>query len=296
MAEADSDTGGSLQLEAKEALLPRSERIREAVCGQNGLLAWACLSTFLVFVFGVILVFLAFGEKPLAASNCLYALGGGEVVDGSFPDPRILSAQCRTELRAYIAGPYLKDVKIAANAAADYFDSVENVSRSQVVVFDIDETTLSNLPEWQEYQLAGMIEDDSARRAWQAAGNAPALMPSRSLFNALYHQGFTITFLTGRHDTGDNRQSTASNLQAAGYGSQCIDPNITESQPCYLQLDMRDPDDTRLASVYKPDKRAQLTARGYVIAGSLGDQWSDLAGPSPAIASFKLPNPMYYIL
>lgn len=44
------------------------------------------------------------------------------------------------------AGPYLKDVKIAANAAADYFDSVENVSRSQVVVFDIDETTLSNLP------------------------------------------------------------------------------------------------------------------------------------------------------
>jgi len=56
MAEADSDTAGSLQLEAKEALLPRSERIREAVCGQNGLLAWACLSTFLVFVFGITLV------------------------------------------------------------------------------------------------------------------------------------------------------------------------------------------------------------------------------------------------
>ncbi len=105
-----------------------------------------------------------------------------------------------------------------------------------------------------------------------------------------------LDMFVGRHDTGNNRQSTASNLQAAGYGSQCSDPNITETQPCYLQLDMRDPDDTRLASVYKPDKRAQLTARGYVIAGSLGDQWSDLAGTSPAIASFKLPNPMYYIL
>lgn len=56
MAEADSETAGSLQLEAKEALLPRSERMREAVCGQNGLLAWACLSTFLVFVFGITLV------------------------------------------------------------------------------------------------------------------------------------------------------------------------------------------------------------------------------------------------
>ena len=44
------------------------------------------------------------------------------------------------------AGPYLRDVKIAVNAAADYFDNVENVSRSQVVVFDIDETALSHLP------------------------------------------------------------------------------------------------------------------------------------------------------
>lgn len=99
-----------------------------------------------------------------------------------------------------------------------------------------------------------------------------------------------------RHDTDSNRAATASNLQDAGYGSQCADPTVTEDQPCYLQLDMRDPDDTRLASVYKPDKRAQLEAQGYVIAGSLGDQWSDLAGTSSATASFKLPNPMYYIL
>ncbi len=120
---------------------------------------------------------------------------------------------------------------------------------------------------------------------------------NRVLILTIYLVGLTeLDMFDGRHDTGNNRQSTASNLQAAGYGSQCTDPNITESQPCYLQLDMRDPDDTRLESVYKPDKRAQLTARGYVIAGSLGDQWSDLAGTSPAIASFKLPNPMYYIL
>ena len=50
--------------------------------------------------------FVAFGKKPLAESNCLYALGGGKVVDGTFPEPRILSAQCRMELRAYIvSGP-----------------------------------------------------------------------------------------------------------------------------------------------------------------------------------------------
>ena len=99
-----------------------------------------------------------------------------------------------------------------------------------------------------------------------------------------------------RHDTGNNRQATASNLEAAGYGTECSDPNASSNRACYLQLDMRDEADTRLASVYKPDRRARLQSQGYVIAGSFGDQWSDLAGTSPAVASFKLPNPMYYIL
>lgn len=99
-----------------------------------------------------------------------------------------------------------------------------------------------------------------------------------------------------RHEGGGNREATASNLQAAGYGTPCKDQLGTDQKPCYLQLDMRAIDDTRLASVYKPDKRAQLEGQGYSMAGSIGDQWSDLAGTSPATASFKLPNPMYYIL
>lgn len=36
--------------------------------------------------------------------------------------------------------------------------------------------------------------------------------------------------------------------------------------------------------------------KGYEIMASFGDQWSDLAGTSAAVASFKLPNPFYYIL
>lgn len=55
MTEEDTD-GGSLQLESKQALLPRADRIREAVCGWNGMLAWAVCMTFLVFVFGITLV------------------------------------------------------------------------------------------------------------------------------------------------------------------------------------------------------------------------------------------------
>lgn len=35
---------------------------------------------------------------------------------------------------------------------------------------------------------------------------------------------------------------------------------------------------------------------GYTLLASFGDQWSDLTGEHAALANFKLPNPMYYLL
>lgn len=54
-------------------------------------------------------------------------------------------------------------------------------------------------------------------------------------------------------------------------------------------------DEGKKAAVYKSEKRAELVKEGYVIQGSLGDQWSDLIGFALPNRSFKLPNPMYYI-
>jgi len=48
--------------------------------------------------------------------------------------------------------------------------------------------------------------------------------------------------------------------------------------------------------VYKPERRQRLIDDGYELAGSFGDQFSDLEGASEAAASWKLPNPMYFIL
>jgi predicted secreted acid phosphatase len=52
----------------------------------------------------------------------------------------------------------------------------------------------------------------------------------------------------------------------------------------------------KLASVFKPERRQQLIQQGYNIVGTFGDQYSDLEGTSSAVASYKLPNPLYYIL
>jgi len=52
----------------------------------------------------------------------------------------------------------------------------------------------------------------------------------------------------------------------------------------------------RVASVYKPERRKVLQDLGYTLAGSMGDQFSDLSGLYPAVAGWKLPNPMYAII
>ena len=47
--------------------------------------------------------------------------------------------------------------------------------------------------------------------------------------------------------------------------------------------------------MFKPTKRLQLLADGYVVVGLIGDQWSDLNGPNGTPAAFKTPNPFYFI-
>ena len=44
------------------------------------------------------------------------------------------------------SGAYHQDVNMAISEAAEYFSNLHTANRSQVVVFDIDETALSNLP------------------------------------------------------------------------------------------------------------------------------------------------------
>ena len=44
---------------------------------------------------------MAFDKRRSSSVNCLYALGGGRVVDGMFPEPRVLSAACRAEFATY---------------------------------------------------------------------------------------------------------------------------------------------------------------------------------------------------
>jgi len=169
----------------------------------------------------------------------------------------------------------------------------------QVVVFDIDETVLSNME-----QILDPVTWPWDK--WVAAASAPALAPSLEFYRALCTAGYSVAFVTGRKES--SRNSTMHNLDIAGYGKPCHPgpgpfygvqgpPSSTGSECCYSALYLRPPGDARLASVYKPHARKDLLEVGNMtLVALVGDQFSDLNGEQAAPFVFKLPNPFYYIL
>eukprot|EP00775_Hariotina_reticulata_P008340 gene8340-biopygen10196 len=187
-------------------------------------------------------------------------------------------------------------------------------NRSLVVVFDIDETVLSNL---QQILHPNQWPWDQ----WVRAAAAPPIPPMLRFYKAACAAGYSLAFVTGRRES--QRKHTMDNLSAAGYGGLCESQasgasaansrGITSSNSsassngngnagssdscCYEALYMRPLNDTRLASVYKPWARRQLLASGkFQLLALFGDQFSDINGEMSAPYAFKLPNPFYYIL
>jgi predicted secreted acid phosphatase len=169
-----------------------------------------------------------------------------------------------------------------------------------VVVFDIDETVLSNMPQILDPNTWPWDK-------WVAAAQAPALKPTLQFYRALCDAGYNVAFVTGRKETA--RNSTMHNLEMEGYGKPCKDgpgpfygarplrSSSGSTECCYSALYLRQKNDTSLASVYKPGARKDLLQKGNMtLAALVGDQFSDLNGEVSAPYAFKLPNPFYYIL
>lgn len=197
-------------------------------------------------------------------------------------EPTNLST-AKQQVQHYVAtGEYGKEVARVAAEANQYLirripkgiPKSAKHSQKLAVVFDIDETTLSNARHIQanDYGYIPKVWD-----AWVAEGQATAIYPVQAVYNTAVNAKVDVFFITGR--SPDGAAATERNLRQVGYE--------TWARIIYKPADFAEP-----ARAFKIAARRQLAAEGYLIILNIGDQNSDLVG-GYAERFFKLPNPFY---
>jgi len=201
----------------------------------------------------------------------------------SAKEPENLHTAKQAGIFYHDSGEYDVDREVVSEEAITFLASkmAENKALSEpqklAVVFDIDETSLSNYDILLslDFAFVGSLLKPELEKA-----EDPAIDPTLKLYEFARKNAVAVFFITGRSES--LRAATEKNLKAAGY---------TE----WVKLFMK-PDDYDKKSVipYKRGSRKRIEGEGYKIIVNIGDQWSDLAG-GHSEKTFKLPNPYYYV-
>ena len=188
----------------------------------------------------------------------------------------------------YDSGAYLTDLQLAAAPAIGRItEETPRVDRP-AVVFDIDETALSNWEAIKANDFGRVIDGPCEQlpqgpcgwQAWDLLAQSTVIQPTMDIFTTARDRGAAIFFITGRPES--QRAATERNLQAVGYTG-------------YTRLIM-EPTGAHYVSAadFKAPQRAAIEQQGYTIIANVGDQPSDLDGGF-AERTYLLPNPFYRI-
>jgi predicted secreted acid phosphatase len=193
-----------------------------------------------------------------------------------------------TAIDYYNSGAYLTDLQIAAAPAIAWIDEQAPRVDRPAVVFDIDETALSN---WEALKANdfGRVFNGACNTlpqgpcgliAWDQRAQSAVIQPTMDVFATARDRGAAIFFITGRDET--QRAATERNLRDVGYTG-------------YTQLIM-EPAGAHYVSAadFKAPQREKIEQEGYTIIANIGDQPSDLDGGFSE-QTYLLPNPFYRI-
>ena len=176
----------------------------------------------------------------------------------------------------YESGKYSNDLKDIISNAENEINKL-NLPAISAVVFDVDETSLSN------YEAIKKIHFGYVRDMWDNwinEANAPAIPEVKQFYDFVILKKIKVIFLSSRMSSQYN--ATYSNLINARY--------LT-----FDTLMLKDKSDFSFTSLeFKSKQRELLTNKGYHIIAVIGDQESDLQGKYHGI-QIKLPNYIYII-
>jgi predicted secreted acid phosphatase len=213
----------------------------------------------------------------------------------------------KSALDAYVdSGDYEKDIARAIDPAINYLNTradseltkPANERQKLAIVLDIDETSVSNLPEIRTRERYGYNADDF--NLWLLKARAPAIRPVLTLYQTARGRGVKVFFVTSRRTVDEiapNRTSSAfveqtlKNLIADGY------KGIRQQDVFFRQPSQHD--SYSRVSDYKSHQRLEIVRQGYHIILNVGDQASDLTDVGAANPTYeravKIPNPFYSI-
>ncbi len=176
----------------------------------------------------------------------------------------------------YEGGQFDKECKEIFDNAVEQIEKLPLTQKS-VVIFDVDETVLSNYNNTKEIGF-GYIREYWHKGILKA--DEPAIKESKKFYDWLISKNIHVIFLTGRYQ--EVYEATIKNLVNRGFtkfDTLIVRSNEEKSIP---------------AAEFKTRKREEIVARGYNVIASVGDQWSDLVGGNAGI-KIKLPNYLYLI-
>src|SRR3989339_1462862 len=176
----------------------------------------------------------------------------------------------------YESSQFERELTEIINDAKEKFSKVE-LEPNSAVVFDIDETTLDN---YEAIKQIGFGYEKKYWDEWIEKASAPANPQVKDLYDFLVKKGFKIIFITGKKDYQYN--ATFKNLNAAGYID--FDTLIVRGKKDYKTK----------SALFKSLKRKEMTEKGYIVVGCVGDQFTDCQGENCGIV-VKLPNYLYLV-
>ncbi|MCX7875148.1 MAG: HAD family acid phosphatase [Melioribacteraceae bacterium] len=176
----------------------------------------------------------------------------------------------------YESGEFDKECSTPIEEAKKELQKLK-LNEKSLVVFDIDETALSNYNHTKEIGFGYVY---SLWEEWLKKADAKAIPEVKKFYDWLIERNIKVAFITGRNE--ETYQATLKNLKDQGYVK--FDTLITRNSST-----KKIP-----AAEWKAQEREKLVNKGYEIVACIGDQWSDLVGGNTGI-KIKLPNYLYII-
>jgi len=170
---------------------------------------------------------------------------------------------------------YEKEVRTICQTALDKHFKTHKVTEKSAIIFDIDETVLSDYPFFKEKNFEWTADEAFLFRFKKVC---TPIRPVRDFFNELKKLGYKLIFLTSRRDT--LYQATTENLANTEY---VYDELILLPIKLFEQHVSH--------GAWKFEVRKELSKK-YDIIGSVGDSQSDFEGGCCGVM-VKLPNYLY---